>query len=280
MTKVLADQGIRPADLTHMNLHVIVLSHSARIPFFISYSYRYIKVEPGLVLRGPLENTTNKNLSNCKLEVCPMKLIHPPEDCNVNSTLSFALQGIDSGLRHSIGGADYGSVRIGAFMGGNMIKSTASDISLQSYSNGIGNNPDELEDLFFNLSDTLSGEAFLTKYDHHNGPVTVIDKNRSYGVKAFKALLTSISSKEQPTALGDLMYKCHYSYSACGLGSDEMDRLVQLVQEMHHRKPSVSRMDRLVQLVQETQHINHLFLEMEPYTGQKSRVVDPVAPFM
>ncbi|GJY81049.1 hypothetical protein Tco_0493800, partial [Tanacetum coccineum] len=49
-------------------------------------------VEPGSVLRGPLENTTNKNLSNCKLEVCPMELIHPPEDCNVNSTLSFALQ--------------------------------------------------------------------------------------------------------------------------------------------------------------------------------------------
>nr|GFD10459.1 L-arabinokinase-like isoform X1 [Tanacetum cinerariifolium] len=65
-----------------------------------------------------------------------------------------------------------------------------------------------------NLPDTMSGEAFLTKYDHHNDPVTVIDKKRSYG--------------------------CHYSYSACGLGSDGTDRLVQLVQEMQHRKPSVS----------------------------------------
>lgn len=35
-----------------------------------------------------------------------------------------------------------------------------------------------------NLPDTLSGEAFLTKYDHHSDPVTVIDKKRSYGVKA------------------------------------------------------------------------------------------------
>ncbi|PWA99263.1 hypothetical protein CTI12_AA010250 [Artemisia annua] len=51
-----------------------------------------INVEPGSVLRGPLENTTDKNLSNCELEVCPMELIHPPEDCNVNSTLSFTLQ--------------------------------------------------------------------------------------------------------------------------------------------------------------------------------------------
>ncbi|GJS94495.1 hypothetical protein Tco_0801463 [Tanacetum coccineum] len=40
---------------------------------------------------------------------------------------------------------DYGSVRVGAFMGGKMIKST-SDISSQSYSNGIGNNFDELEE--------------------------------------------------------------------------------------------------------------------------------------
>ncbi|GJY97289.1 arabinose kinase [Tanacetum coccineum] len=212
-------------------------------------------VKPGSVLRGPLENTTNKNLSNCKLEVCPMELIHPPEYCNVNSTLSFALQGIDSGLRHIIVGADYGSVRIGAFMGGKMITSTASDISSQSYSNGIGNNLDELEEFeaySFNLPDTLSGEACLTKYDHHNGPLTVIDKKSSY---AFKALLTSVSSEEKPTALGELMYKCHKSYSACGLGSDGIDRLVQLVQEMHHREPFVSETDIIVQLVQETQHI-------------------------
>lgn len=34
--------------------------------------------------------------------------------------------------------------------------------------------------------------------------------------------------------------QCHYSYSACGLGSDGTDRLVQLVQEMQHSKSSVS----------------------------------------
>ena len=30
--------------------------------------------------------------------------------------------------------------------------------------------------------------------------------------------------------------QCHYSYSACGLGSDGTERLVQLVQEMQHGK--------------------------------------------
>ncbi|KAL4570227.1 hypothetical protein LXL04_025878 [Taraxacum kok-saghyz] len=187
--------------------------------------------------------------------------------------------GIDSGLRHSIGGADYGSVRIGAFMGRKMIKSTASDMYSNSHSNCNGN-IDDLEEYGIdllqdeasldylcnlaphrfeaiyskNLPDTLTGDSFLTKYDHHNDPVTVIDKKRAYGVKAatrhpiyenfrvkaFKALLTSSSSEEQLTALGELMYQCHYSYSECGLGSDGTDILVQLVQEMQHSKCSVS----------------------------------------
>lgn len=34
--------------------------------------------------------------------------------------------------------------------------------------------------------------------------------------------------------------QCHYSYSACGLGSDGTDRLVQLVQEVQHVKASKS----------------------------------------
>lgn len=37
-----------------------------------------------------------------------------------------------------------------------------------------------------------------------------------------------------------LMLQCHYSYSACGLGSDGTDRLVDLVQKMQHSKLSKS----------------------------------------
>lgn len=33
-----------------------------------------------------------------------------------------------------------------------------------------------------------------------------------------------------------IMVQCHYSYSACGLGSDGTNRLVQLVQGMQHNK--------------------------------------------
>ncbi|KAM3687716.1 hypothetical protein ACB098_10G097900 [Castanea mollissima] len=189
--------------------------------------------------------------------------------------------GIDSGIRHSIGGADYGSVRVGTYMGRKMIKSTASSILSRSLPNGDGLNLDDLEDVgvelledeasldyLCNLSphryealyakvlpESILGETFLEKYADHHDPVTVVDPKRTYGVrapakhpvyenfrvKAFKALLTSATSDEQLTALGELLYQCHFSYSVCGLGSDGTDRLVQLVQEIQHGKLSKSK---------------------------------------
>ncbi|XP_010925407.1 uncharacterized protein [Elaeis guineensis] len=60
----------------------------------LSLFYR-IHVGPGSVLRGPSINATNDDMVprlNCEVQNCPMELIHPPEDCNVNSSLSFTLQ--------------------------------------------------------------------------------------------------------------------------------------------------------------------------------------------
>lgn len=37
-----------------------------------------------------------------------------------------------------------------------------------------------------------------------------------------------------------LHLQCHYSYGACGLGSDGTDRLVQLVQDLQHSEASIS----------------------------------------
>ncbi|KAL9363229.1 hypothetical protein Peur_046014 [Populus x canadensis] len=54
-----------------------------------------IHVAPGSVLRGPVENATSDAITprlHCQLEECPAELFHPPEDCNVNSSLSFTLQ--------------------------------------------------------------------------------------------------------------------------------------------------------------------------------------------
>lgn len=189
--------------------------------------------------------------------------------------------GIDSGIRHSVGGTDYGSVRIGTFMGRKMVKSIASSLLSCSVENtvvpiNVGDNElddyeEESTELFRNeasldylcklpphrfeavyakkLPKSLPGQIFLEKYIDHDDKVTVIDPRRSYAIRAptkhpiyenfrveaFKALLSAATADEQLSALGELMYQCHYSYSDCGLGSDGTDRLVELVQELQHR---------------------------------------------
>uniref|UniRef100_A0A0E0JVE1 GHMP kinase N-terminal domain-containing protein n=1 Tax=Oryza punctata TaxID=4537 RepID=A0A0E0JVE1_ORYPU len=191
--------------------------------------------------------------------------------------------GLDSGIRHSVGGTDYGSVRVGTYMGRKMIKCAASDLLSESLPScppiQSGNtNSDEYEEHGVDLlkseasleylcnlpphryeavyardiPEIITGDAFLEKYGDHNDAVTTVDPERSYCVKAptrhpiyenfrveaFKALLTAAKTVEQLSALGELMYQCHYSYNACGLGSDGTDRLVNLVQEVQHRKSS------------------------------------------
>ncbi|XP_022893269.1 uncharacterized protein LOC111407817 isoform X2 [Olea europaea var. sylvestris] len=54
-----------------------------------------IRVGPESVLRGPLENSSDNYMSSklyCEQKDCPIELLHPPEDCNVNASLSFTLQ--------------------------------------------------------------------------------------------------------------------------------------------------------------------------------------------
>ncbi|KAK4793267.1 hypothetical protein SAY86_023702 [Trapa natans] len=194
--------------------------------------------------------------------------------------------GIDSGIRHSVGGTDYGSVRIGAFMGRKIIKSMASsllsNISSENGSLYLGNGPnsEEVEDSAdeileaeasldylcnlpthrfetvygTELPEYMAGKEFLEKYLGHDDSVTVIDDRCSYAiraptkhpiyenfrVKAFKSLLTAATSDDQLTSLGELMYQCHYSYSACGLGTTGTDKLVELVQGMQLRETSLS----------------------------------------
>ncbi|XP_077238581.1 L-arabinokinase-like [Tasmannia lanceolata] len=202
----------------------------------------------------------------------------------VNIPTHIRFWGIDSGIRHSIGGADYGSVRIGAFMGLKMIKSEAAALlsrsvgSVNPPQHENGTNSYEFEehgielleaeaslDYLCNVSphryeafytkklpEFMLGETFLDKYVDHNDSVTVIDCKRKYvvraparhpiyenfRVKAFKVLLTAATTDEQLSALGELMYQCHYGYGECGLGSDGTDRLVKLVQERQHRSES------------------------------------------
>ncbi|XP_073000847.1 L-arabinokinase-like isoform X2 [Typha latifolia] len=184
--------------------------------------------------------------------------------------------GFDSGIRHSVGGADYASVRVGTFMGRKMIKFAASALLSQSLDGVVNSDKCEEQsvgllkseaslDYLCNLStyryesvyakklpESILGKTFLEKYVDHDDTVTTINPQHIYGVRAptrhpiyenfrveaFKALLTAGSTDEQLRTLGELMYQCHSSYNECGLGSDGTDRLVELVQEVQHRRSS------------------------------------------
>ncbi|KAL5572508.1 hypothetical protein UlMin_022105 [Ulmus minor] len=68
------------------------LIEAQRLILSLFYS---INVGPGSSLRGPLESDDSNYITprlHCDLSNCPIELLHPPEDCNVNSTLAFTIQ--------------------------------------------------------------------------------------------------------------------------------------------------------------------------------------------
>ena len=169
------------------------------------------------------------------------------------------LWGIDSGIRHEVGGADYAAVRIGAFMGYRII---ADQAGLATVSCGDGHvevhdprwrghlaniTPSEWESTYRSaVPERMHGYGFLQRYGGTTDRVTRVDPNRQYAVRQptahpiyehhrvrlFRALLDAhAASEEQRLLLGELMYQSHASYGACGLGSSGTDDLVRLVRE-------------------------------------------------
>ena len=147
--------------------------------------------------------------------------------------------GIDSGERHAVSGADYGSVRCGAFMGFRMI--TGADKS-GGYLANIS--VDEFERSYqASLPEEMSGAEFLRRYGRTADSLTTVDPARNYKirqptahpvyehrrVKEFRDLLRDSCPELQLQRLGELMYESHASYSACGLGSRGTDLIVDLV---------------------------------------------------
>src|SRR5262249_40060113 len=96
------------------------------------------------------------------------------------------------------------------------------------------------------LPDELRGSEFLARFGATTDPLTRVDPERSFPVRAatahpihehervqrFADLLRSELTPAALSELGRLMFESHASYSACGLGSPGTDRLVDLVREL------------------------------------------------
>jgi L-arabinokinase len=172
-----------------------------------------------------------------------------------------AFWGIDSGVRHSVGGADYSSVRCGAFMGYRIIAEAAGlgagwseeDSSIVDVDDPMWNGylanitPEDFHIRFASaVPITLSGREFLERYAGTTDHVTRVDPDRNYAVLAptvhpieenqrvaeFRKLLQNNIDEQTLRALGELMYASHLSYTSCGLGSEATDILVNLVKEV------------------------------------------------
>jgi L-arabinokinase len=160
----------------------------------------------------------------------------------VNIPDALAVWGIDSGIRHAVSGADYTSVRVGAFMGYRILQEVAS-ADWQGYLSNL--TPSQFEQEFAaQLPVQMTGAEFLTRYGGTTDKVTTVDPNRIYAilkptahpiyehfrVRTFANLLKGDILTNAPQ-LGELMYQSHASYSACGLGSDGTDALVKLARK-------------------------------------------------
>lgn len=164
--------------------------------------------------------------------------------------------GIDSGIRHAVTGADYGTVRTAAFMGYRMIAAlsglqvTRDDgrvrIEDDKWHGYLANIPPAYfaEHLLPHLPERMRGADFLARYHGLTDDVTRVNPLVEYPVRIatahpihenarverFAALLPTLGdSPDVAHEMGALMRGSHESYNACGLGSEGTDRLVELV---------------------------------------------------
>ncbi|GAX79685.1 hypothetical protein CEUSTIGMA_g7126.t1 [Chlamydomonas eustigma] len=109
----------------------------------------------------------------------------------VNIPESIKIWGIDSGIRHSVGGSDYGSVRVGAFMGLRIASEVEHEKKglqgeVQPLRAGYLANlsPTEFQESYCSvLPESLTGAQFKAQYGHHFDTVThIVDDNR-YAVR-------------------------------------------------------------------------------------------------
>jgi len=159
-----------------------------------------------------------------------------------------AFVGINSMVKHSVGGAEYGDVRIGAFMGKRIIN----EVRIRNGETPLKYLTELTVDAFDKnyrdaLPETMKGSAFLAEYKSHDDPITEIQPDASYRVLgptlhpvyenqrvlAFMDHLKAAAStagEEALVAAGQCMFGSHGSYrDNCLLSVPEVDFIVEAV---------------------------------------------------
>lgn len=151
----------------------------------------------------------------------------------------WSLFGIDSAVKHSVGGANYTRARVATFMGYKLLADRAGS-GFGGYLCNVS--PDEYRALLpERLPPSMSGAVFLGTHGGIFDSVTMVDPKETYPVRAcaehaiyenarVRRFLDELErgSEQALRAAGEQMYAAHVSYSACGLGAPETDLLVDL----------------------------------------------------
>ncbi len=163
--------------------------------------------------------------------------------------------GIDSGVRHSVGGASYGEVRTAAFMGYSIIaqksgipKEKILELNNEEIPfNGFLSNitPSMFESNFARSLNSMYGKDFIHDFGGVTDKLSAIKADVFYNINActqhpiyenhrvstFLELLKNLSHQNHSTLLplmGELMYQSHESYNKCGLGNEMTDKIVRM----------------------------------------------------
>jgi len=155
--------------------------------------------------------------------------------------------GINSHVHHSVAGSRYTRVRVAAFMG---LKILTDHLGEDPWNGYLANlSPKDYRHHFAPLLPSrMKGCDFLARYGETDDPVTGVDPETVYSVRActehpvyenhrvnvFRESLEGFDRTGDESLLvraGQQMYGSHWSYSRCGLGSRATDILVRLVRQ-------------------------------------------------
>ena len=159
-----------------------------------------------------------------------------------------AFVGINSMVKHSVAGAEYGDVRIGAFMGKRIINQLRVQEGASPLRYLTELTVEALEDTHQeSLPESMLGSEFLAEYESHDDPITQIQPDARYRVRGpaihpvyenqrvlqFMEHLKAAASGQDEGALiaaGQCMFGSHDSYrDNCLLSVPEVDFIVDAV---------------------------------------------------
>ena len=230
---------------------------------FAQYFSLEIAAEDIAVLSQRVENTVvgapcglmDQMTSNCGKESHLMQMLCQPGSVEGHLALPkhLNLWGIDSGIRHSVGGSDYSTVRIGTYIAYRILaehcgfqvtyQDAVAQIEDARWHNYLGNiSVTEWGSLREHIPEQIKGADFVAQFTATHDLVTTVVPDDMYfprvaadhpvyeeqRVQRFIDLLRTDLDEASCIELGALMYAAHESYNANNIGSDGTDHLVRL----------------------------------------------------